>query len=73
MSFKDELYDALVGHGVKYIEVDRDAVVKGEPSVAVNVYATDRPAKHEFTFSKANHMSAEHMAAVILSYLRNRA
>jgi hypothetical protein len=70
-TFKDDLYAALEGHGVKYINVNRDASVSGVPSVAVEVYARG-DVKHEFTFAKANHMDAEHIASVIKSYLRNR-
>lgn len=70
-TFKDDLYDALDGHGVKYINVNRDANVNGVPSIAVEVYALNE-AKHEFTFARGNHMTAEHMAEVIKSYLRNR-
>lgn len=70
-SFKDDLYNALEGHGVKYINVNRDANVNGVPSVAIEVYAVN-DAKHEFTFAKHNAMSAKNMADVIKSYLRNR-
>lgn len=70
-SFKDDLYDALEGHGVKYINVNRDASVNGVPSIAVEVFAIN-DTSHEFTFAKANHMDAEHIASVIKSYLRNR-
>lgn len=72
MSFKDTLYEGLDGHGVKYITVDRDAEIAGSPATHVLVYATDRHAPHEFSFAKANLMTAEHMAKVIVSYLRNR-
>lgn len=72
MSFKEEVYEAVKGHGVKYIDVDREAVVNGVPSVLVKVFATDRTDAHEFTFAKANAMSAEHIGKVITSYLRNR-
>lgn len=72
MSFKEEVYEAVKGHGVKYIDVDREAVVNGVPSVLVKVFATDRTDAHEFTFAKANQMSAEHIGKVITSYLRNR-
>lgn len=68
---KEELYTALEGHGVKYINVNRDASVNGVPSIAVEVYAVNE-AKHEFTFAKGNHMSVEEIATVIKSYLRNR-
>lgn len=71
-SFKDELYNGLQGHGVKYITVDRDAEISGAPATHVVVFATDRSAPHEFSFAKANQMTAEHMAKVIVSYLRNR-
>lgn len=71
-SFKDTIYEALKGHGVKYITVERNADIKGSPATHVMVFATDRSAPHEFTFAKANLMSAEHIAAVIKSYLRNR-
>jgi hypothetical protein len=70
-SFKDDLYKALEGHGVKYINVNRDASVNGVPSIAVEVFAVNE-AQHEFTFAKGNHMDAEHIATVIKSYLRNR-
>lgn len=70
-SFKDDLYANLEGHGVKYINVNRDAVVNGVPSVAVEVYAIN-DVKHEFSFAKANHMGADEIAKVIKSYLRNR-
>ena len=70
-TFKDDLYDALQGYGVKYINVNRDASVNGVPSIAVEVYAVN-DVKHEFTFAKGNHMDAEHIAGVIKSYLRNR-
>lgn len=70
MSMKDGLYDALKGHGVKYIDIDREAVVKGVPSIKVDVFYND--SVHEFTFAKGNHMDTEHMATVIKSYLRNR-
>lgn len=72
MSFKDELYAGLYGHGVKYIDVDREADIAGSPATTVRVFATDRSAPHEFSFAKANLMTAEHMAKVIVSYLRNR-
>lgn len=72
MSFKEEIYEVVRGHGVKYIDVDRDAVIHGVPSVEVKVFATDRTEAHEFTFAKANAMSAEHIGKVITSYLRNR-
>ena len=72
MSFKEEIYEVVKGHGVKYIDVDRNAVVNGVPSVEVKVYATDRTEAHEFTFAKANAMSAERIGKVITSYLRNR-
>jgi len=71
-SFKDTIYNALEGHGVKYITVDREAEIKGAPAIHVTVFATDRSAPHEFSFAKANLMDAEHIAAVIKSYLRNR-
>jgi len=75
-TFKDDLYDALEGHGVKYINVNRDASVNGVPSIVVEVYTTGvvtgNELKSEFTFAKANHMDAEHIATVIKSYLRNR-
>lgn len=70
-SFKDDLYSELEGHGVKYINVNRDASVNGVPSVVVEVFA-ENTAQHEFTFAKANKMDAEHVASVIKSYLRNR-
>lgn len=70
-TFKDDLYNALEGHGVKYINVNRDASVNGVPSIAVEVFAVNG-ATHEFTFAKGNHMIAEDIAAVIKSYLRNR-
>ena len=70
-SFRDELYIALEGHGVKYINVNRDASINGVPSITVEVYDTN-DAKHEFSFAKGNHMDAEHIASVIKSYLRNR-
>lgn len=70
MSMKEGLYEALRGHGVKYIDLDRDVEVKGVPSIEVVVYFNDT--KHEFTFAKGNHMDTEHMATVIKSYLRNR-
>ena len=70
-TFKDDLYAALDGHGVKYINVNRDASVNGVPSIAVEVYAVN-DVKHEWTFAKDNHMDAEHIAKVIKSYLRNR-
>lgn len=69
-SFKDELYEKLFGNGVKYINVDRDAVDKGVPATAVSVFT--EKGTHEFSFAKANHMDADHMAKVIISYLRNR-
>lgn len=72
MSFKDDLYEGLKGHGVKYIDVDREATINGVPATSVRVFATDRSAPHEFSFAKANLMTAEHMAKVIQSYLRNR-
>lgn len=68
---KEELYKALEGHGIKYINVNRDASVNGVPSIVVEVYA-ENAAKHEFTFAKGNHMDVEHIATVIKSYLRNR-
>ena len=70
-SFKDELYERLEGHGVKYVNVNRDANINGVPSVAVEVYTVNEK-KAEFNFAKANHMDAEQMAKVIQSYLRNR-
>lgn len=72
MDFKETIYKALEGHGVKYIDVDRDANVNGLDATLIKVYATDREQAHEFSFAKANHMDAEHMATVIKSYLRNR-
>lgn len=70
-TFKDDLYDALEGHGVKYINVNRDASMDGVPSIAVEVFAVN-DTKHMFTFAKENKMSAEAIAKVIKSYLRNR-
>jgi len=70
-TFKDDLYAALEGHGVKYINVNRDASDHGVPSIAVEVYATNG-VSHEFTFAKGNKMDAKHIASVIKSYLRNR-
>ena len=69
--FKDDLYYYLQGHGVKYINVNRDASVNGVPSIVVEVYAVN-DVKHEFTFAKANKMDAAHIASVVKSYLRNR-
>lgn len=74
-TFKDDLYAALDGHGVKYINVNRDASVDGVPSIAVDVYVREANGdgkEHKFTFAKENHMDAEHIADVIKSYLRNR-
>lgn len=74
-TFKDDIYDALDGHGVKYINVNRDASVNGVPSIAVDVYvreANGGGSEHKFTFAKGNHMDAAHIADVIKSYLRNR-
>ena len=71
-SFKDTIYSALQGHGVKYITVDTEAEMAGAPAIHIIVFATDRSAPHEFSFAKANLMDAEHMAEVIKSYLRNR-
>lgn len=70
-TFKDDLYTALEGNGVKYINVNRDASVNGVPSIAVDVYAVNG-AHHEFTFAKGNKMDAGHVGSVIKSYLRNR-
>lgn len=70
-TFKDDLYDALQGHGIKYINVNRDASVNGVPSIAVEVYAVN-DVHHDFTFAKGNHMNADEIASVIRSYLRNR-
>lgn len=67
---KEELYKALEGHGVKYLSVNKDASVHGEPSVAVSVYYND--SKHEFTFAKDRKITVDEMAGIIKSYLRNR-
>jgi hypothetical protein len=74
-TFKDDLYTALDGHGVKYINVNRDASVKGSPSIKIDIFTAgegDMHKRHMFTFDKANHMTAEEIAKVIKSYLRNR-
>lgn len=70
-SFKDDLYAHLEGHGVKYINVNRDASINGSPATAIEVYVRD-DVKHEFSFAKSNAMNAKNMADVIKSYLRNR-
>lgn len=71
MSLKEELYTALEGHGIKYINVNRDGSEKGKPVVQIEVYARNAT-RHLFSFDKGNRMTAEHMAKVIVSYLRNR-
>ena len=66
MSLKDTLTD----RGYTKVKIDRDAVIKGQPSVAVEVR---REGLHgEFTFAKINHMSDTHIADVIDSYMKEK-
>lgn len=68
---REELLALLAGHGVKTLNVNKDASVHGEPSVAIKVVATTG-AEHEFTFAKDRKVTVPEMAGIIKSYLRNR-
>lgn len=71
MSLQDTILASVQEHGVTSLDIDRDAVVNGVDSIAVTIEARGG-VRHEFTFAKSNHMSGEHIATVIKSYLRNR-
>lgn len=71
MSLRDDLFHALRGYNVWRIEVDREAVVKGNPAIKVTIFTTTHD-PHEFTFAKANQMTTQHMTKVIRSYLEHR-
>lgn len=68
---REELLTLLEGHGVRSLNVNKDANVHGEPSVAVKVVSTTG-AEHEFTFAKDRKVTVDGMATIIKSYLRNR-
>ena len=61
MSLKNELYEALEGHGVKYIDVS---------TRAVQVYATDREEAHVFPLDSDTEF--ETLVNNIKQHLRNR-
>ena len=72
---RDELIALLKNHNVKDVTVDRDAEHHGEPATGIEVLFTDINGDEkigEFSFLKANHMSVQHMASVIISVITNR-
>ena len=71
MSLRDDLFHTLSGYNVWKIDVDREAVVKGNPAIKITIYTTTHN-PHEFTFAKANQMTTQHMTSVIRSYLEHR-
>lgn len=58
---KDDLYEALQGHGVKYIDVN---------TRSVEVYATDRDEAH--VFALAPDTKFDELVFNIKQHLRNR-
>lgn len=71
-SFKDTIATGLADFGIKHLSVNRDATVNGVPSVAITFFVPiedKKKFKAEYTFAKANQMSAEHMVKVIRSFL----
>lgn len=61
MSLKEELYEALEGHGVKYIDTN---------TRSVEVYATDREDAHVFALEPDT--TLEDLVSNIKQHLRNR-
>ena len=61
MGLKDELYEALEGHGVKYIDVS---------TRAVQVYATDREEAHAYPLTPDTDF--DDLVKNIKQHLRNR-
>jgi len=69
MSFQEDILNGLIGTATYKVDVDREATVAGAAATKVTVHRADGREPHEFTFSKANGMSAKQMAEVIRSYL----
>lgn len=72
MSFKDVLLTELDGYNVSELVVDREHTQNGLPAtlVKLNYRINGTLFRHTWSFAKVNAMSAEDMAAVIKSYLK---
>lgn len=71
MSLREDLLNELRGFNIWKVDIDREAVVKGQPAIRITVFTTTHN-PHEFTFAKANQMTTQHIASVIRSYLEHR-
>lgn len=71
-SFKDTLLAELNDYSVSELVVDREHIQSGLPStlIKLNYRMNGTLFRHSWSFAKANGMSAEDMAGVIKSYLK---